>query len=449
MANDFSKGAVWKNIIAQAVPLTMAQLVQLTYNVIDRIYLGHIQGIGSMALTGVGLTFPIITIIAAFSNCFGQGGTPIFSISRGAGEEEKARHVMGNSFTLLLISGVILTIFCMMFKRPILFLFGASEASYVYADAYLRIYLIGTIFSMITAGMNGYINAQGFPRIGMGTTMIGAVLNMILDPVFIFVLKMGVSGAALATIISQAVSCIWVLRFLTGEKVLLRLERKYMKLDPELDKKITILGTPLFIVQATNCAVQVACNSTLHTFGGDLYVGVMTILNSVRELLSLPINGIANGSLPVLGYNYGARKYDRVKQGIRFQALLGTAYTAAAWGFVLLAARPLVSLFTSDPAMIAAGIPALHLYFFGFIFMALQFTGQITFQSLGCAKRAIFFSIFRKVIIVVPLTLMLPRMGFGVNGVFMAEPISNVIGGAACFLTMYFSLYRKLGKENM
>ena len=447
MANDFSQGKVWKNIIAQAVPLTMAQLVQLTYNVIDRIYLGHLKGVGSLALTGIGLAFPVITIITAVALCLGGGGTPIFSIARGAGEEEKARRVMGNSFFLLLSSSIVLFALCMLCKRPLLFLFGASEASYVYANAYLRIYLLGTLFSMTTLGMNGYINAQGFPRVGMGTTVIGAVLNIILDPVFIFGLGMGVSGAALATVISQAVSFLWVMRFLTGKKALLRLERRYIHAEAALTRRIITLGTPLFIMQATNGLVQIACTKTLHIYGGDLYVGVMTILNSVRELLSLPINGLSNGALPVLGFNYGAKKYDRVKQGIRFQAFLGIAYTAAAWGFVLLAARPLVSLFTSDPEMLAAAVPALHLYFFGFVFMSLQFAGQIVFQSLGCAKRAIFFSIFRKVVIVVPLTLMLPSMGFGVNGVFMAEPISNVIGGTACFLTMYFSLYRKLGKE--
>ena len=447
MANDFSQGKVWKNIIAQAVPLTMAQLVQLTYNIIDRIYLGHLKGIGSLALTGIGLSFPVITIITAVALCPGGGGTPIFSIARGAGEEDKARRVMGNSFFLLLSSSIVLFAVCMLCKRPLLFLFGASDASYIYANAYLRIYLLGTIFSMVTLGMNGYINAQGFPRVGMGTTVIGAVLNIILDPVLIFGLRMGVSGAALATVLSQAVSFLWVMRFLTGKKALLRLERRYIHAEPALTKRIITLGTPLFIMQATNGLVQIACTKTLHIYGGDLYVGVMTILNSVRELLSLPINGLSNGALPVLGFNYGARKYDRVKQGIRFQSFLGIAYTAAAWGFVLLTSRYLVSLFTSDPEMITAAVPALHLYFFGFVFMSLQFAGQIVFQSLGCAKRAIFFSIFRKVVIVVPLTLMLPSMGFGVNGVFMAEPISNVVGGLACFLTMYFSLYRKLEKE--
>ena len=354
---------------------------------------------------------------------------------------------MGNSFFLLLSSSIVLFAVCMLCKRPLLFLFGASDASYIYANAYLRIYLLGTIFSMVTLGMNGYINAQGFPRVGMGTTVIGAVLNIILDPVLIFGLRMGVSGAALATVLSQAVSFLWVMRFLTGKKALLRLERRYIHAEPALTKRIITLGTPLFIMQATNGLVQIACTKTLHIYGGDLYVGVMTILNSVRELLSLPINGLSNGALPVLGFNYGARKYDRVKQGIRFQSFLGIAYTAAAWGFVLLTSRYLVSLFTSDPEMITAAVPALHLYFFGFVFMSLQFAGQIVFQSLGCAKRAIFFSIFRKVVIVVPLTLMLPSMGFGVNGVFMAEPISNVVGGLACFLTMYFSLYRKLEKE--
>ena len=447
MANDFSKGSVKKNIISQAIPLVLAQITQLLYNVVDRVYIGHLPVADSMALTGIGLVFPITTLIAAFTNLFGMGGTPLFAIARGAKDEEKARKILGNTFSLLLICSVVLLGACYIFREPVLFLFGASKNSYTYADDYLKIYLIGTPFLMLSTGLNGFINAQGFPKIGMLTTAIGAVLNLALDPLFIFAFEMGVKGAAIATVISQIVSAVWVLKFLTGKKALLKIERKFMKIEPRLVGKITSLGLSAFIVQATNCAVQVVCNATLKTFGGDLYVGIMTVINSVRDILQLPIQGITHGAQPVLSYNFGAREYSRVKQGIKFMAFLGIAYTAIAWIFVLLAPRLLISAFTDDLTMIENGIPALHIYFFGFIFMAFQFTGQSTYQALGYSRRAIFFSLLRKAIIVIPLTIFLPQISFGVDGVFLAEPISNALGGIACFATMYFTVYRKLGKN--
>lgn len=442
--NDFTKGSVWKCMIAQAVPLTIAQLVQLLYNVVDRIYLGHMGDGSSLALTGVGLTFPIITLIMAFTALFGMGGVPLFSIARGGDDEEKAERILGNSFVLLAISAVVLNIVCYMFCRPILFLFGASEASYVFAAEYLRIYLIGTIFSMLTTGLNGYISAQGFPKIGMLTTVLGAVTNIILDPVFIFGLNMGVKGAALATIIGQAISAMRVLRFLIGKRALIRLRRKSLRLDKEIIKNIFRLGTSNFIMQGTNCIVQVACNSTLQSYGGDVYVGIMTVLNSVREIFSLPVNGIVNGAQPVLSFNYGAKRNDRVKAGIRFSTLIGTVYTTIAWLVVVVFPRFWFGIFSGDVELTDAGISALRIYFFGFVFMSFQFAGQSTFQALGDAKHAIFFSLLRKAIIVVPLTLILPMSGFGVNGVFLAEPISNAIGGLACYITMRITVYRKL-----
>lgn len=444
MTTDFSKGKVWCNIIAQAIPLILAQLVQILYNVVDRIYIGHLPGENNIALTGVGLTFPIITLIMAFTCLFSMGGNPLFAIARGAHEEDKAEKIMGNVFSLLLICSVIIMIVCYLFRKPILYLFGASDASYVYADAYLKIYLIGTPFAMLTSGMNGFINGQGFPRMGMLTTIIGAVLNLILDPIFIFVFDMGVSGAALATIISQIVSAIWVILFLTGSKAILHIKRKYFPIDISLFKEIISLGMAGFIMQGTNCLVQIVCNATLQNWGGDLYVGVMTVLNSVREMLTLPVFGISNGAQPVLGYNYGAKEFDRVKAGIRFTSIAGICYTSLAWIFVMICPKVLISIFSNDAAMLEIGPSALNLYFFGFFFMAFQFAGQSVFQALGKAKRAIFFSLFRKAIIVVPLTLLLPGLGLGVNGVFLAEPISNAIGGIACFATMWLTLYRKL-----
>ena len=443
LTSDFSKGSVSRNIIAQALPLTLAQLVQLLYNIVDRIYIGHLRTGGSIPLTGVGLTFPIITLIAAFTSLFGTGGTPLFSIARGKGDTQRAEKILGNVFSLLCVSSFFIIIISYIFKKPILYLFGAGDASYVYANAYIKIYLLGTVFSMLTTGLNSFINAQDFPKTGMMTIIIGAVLNIILDPIFIFAFNMGVEGAAAATVISQAVSAIWVLRFLTGKKAELKIKRENVIIVPKIVKEILSLGLSGFIMQGTNCLVQVVCNSTLQLYGGDLYVGIMTVLNSVREVLSLPVSGISGGAQPVLGYNYGAKKYDRVKNGIRFTSIIGITYTALAWLVVILFPEYIIKIFTSDADILSAGISAMHIYFFGFIFMAFQFAGQTSFQALGLAKQAIFFSLFRKAVIVFPLTILLPKFGMGVTGVFAAEPISNAIGGLSCFFTMYFTVYRK------
>lgn len=441
---DFSKGPVWKCIIAQAVPLTVAQLVQLLYNVVDRIYLGHLGDGNSIALTGVGLTFPIVTLIMAFTALFGMGGVPLFSMARGDKDDVKASKILGNAFALLVTTAVILTCLCMVFRKPILFAFGASEASYIYADEYLKIYLWGTLFSMTATGLNGYINAQGFPKVGMFSTIIGAVINIVLDPVFIFGLDMGVSGAALATIISQACSAVRVLRFLTGKKAAVPLKVQNIKIQEEISLDIFKLGTANFIMQGTNCLVQIVCNSTLQGYGGDIYVGIMTVANSVREIFMLPISGLISGAQPVISFNYGAKEYKRVKDGIRFNTFMGASYTMFAWLLVIAFPRFWFGLFSDDLQMANIGISALKIYFFGFVFMAFQFAGQSTFQALGDAKHAIFFSLLRKAFIVVPLTLVLPIMGFGVNGVFLAEPISNVIGGLASYITMRLTIYKTL-----
>ncbi len=442
--NDFSQGSVKKRIIEQAIPLTLAQVVQMLYNLVDRIYIGHLPEIGELALTGVGITFPITVLIMAFTGLFGVGAVPLFSIARGQAKDEEAENIMGNAFTLLMISSVVLFVVCYLFRRPVIFLFGASEASYVYADEYLRISLFGTAFSMLVTGMNGFINAQGFPKFGMLTTILGAVINIVLDPIFIFGFDMGVAGAALATVISQVFSAVWVLKFLTGKKAILRLKKECLYLKSRLVKSIAGLGVTSFVMQGSNCLVQVVCNNSLQVYGGDLYVGIMTILNSVRELVMLPVMGISSGSQPVLGFNYGAGKNDRVKEGIRFMTLIGGIYTVIAWLLVILLPKQLIQIFSGDEQTIVEGAKALYIYFFGFVFMAFQFSGQSTFQGLGMKKQAVFFSMLRKVIIVTPLTILLPMVGFGVNGVFLAEPISNIIGGLTCFVTMWKTVYKKL-----
>lgn len=442
---DFSKGPVWKCIMSQALPLTIAQLVHLLYNVVDRIYIGHMEEGTSIALTGIGLTFPVITLIMAFTALFGNGGVPLFAMARGAGDEDKAGKILGNSFALLLVSSVILTTLGYIFSKPVLFAFGASEESFVYARDYLNVYLIGTVFSMITTGMNGYISAEGFPKIGMVSIILGAVVNIILDPVFIFVFRMGVKGAALATIISQTISAIWVLAFLFGKRAIIPLRKENIRIKKDITKDIFKLGTSNFIMQGTAFLVQVSCNTTLQLFGGDMYVGIMTVANSIREIFMLPVNGIVNGAQPVISFNYGAGDYERTKSGIKFNTYLGAIYTLVAWALVLIFPKVWFGIFSDDASMAEAGATALRVYFFGFVFMALQFAGQSTFQAVGDAKHAIFFSLLRKAIIVVPLTLLLPRMGLGVMGVFLAEPISNIIGGTASYLTMRLTVYKKLG----
>jgi len=441
---DFSQGPVWRRVLDQAGPLIVAQLVHLLYNVVDRIYLGHMGDGSGMALTGVGLTFPIVTLIMGFAALFGTGGVPLFSMARGAGDEERAGRILGNSCTLQLMSSAVLMAVGYLFMRPILFAFGASEDSFVYAKAYLDIYLMGTAFSMLATGLNGYINAQGFPRMGMLSIVIGAAVNIALDPVFIFVLHMGVRGAALATVISQALSALWVLRFLTGKQTIIPLKRENMALQGGIVRDIAKLGTASFIAQGTTCLVQIACNATLQQFGGDLYVGVMTVVNSVREVFLLPVHGITNGSQPVTSFNYGAKRYERVLQSIRFSTLICGAYTLLAWVLVLLLPQLFFGIFSDDAAMMEAGVTALRLYFFGFVFMAFQFAGQSAFVALGDARHAIFFSLLRKVIIVVPLTLLLPRLGLGVKGVFLAEPVSNILGGTVCYLTMRLTQLKRI-----
>lgn len=441
--NDFSRGSMARNIIRMAVPMTVAQLINILYNVVDRMYLGRLPG--HLALTGLGLCLPIISILMGFANLCGMGGAPLCSICRGKGEREEAEHIMGNSFALLLLFGTGLTALCLLFRRPILYLFGASDLTFPYANDYLTIYLLGTLFVMISLGMNPFINAQGFSRMGMVTVAVGAVVNIVLDPILIFGMGMGVRGAALATVIAQGCSALWVMRFLTGKRALLKLRLPALRLRWERVKQILSLGASGFVMSMTNSLVQALCNATLEACGSELYVGVMTVINSVREVISMPVQGITHGCQPVLGYNYGAGEYDRVRQGIRFTTVLTIGYSTAVWLLVLLFPEALIRVFNDEADLIAAGIPAFRLYFAAFFCMSFQFVGQSVFVALGRSRNAIFFSLLRKAFIVAPLTLLLPAAGLGVDGVFLAEPISNVVGGLACILTMYAAVYRPLG----
>lgn len=442
---DFSHGSVYRNILEVAVPMTFAQLLNLLYNIVDRMYIGRIPEVGTLALTGVGLCFPIITLITAFTYLFGNGGAPLCAMERGRGNDEEAEKLMGNTFTMLLITGVILMVIGFVFYKPILYLFGASDVTFPYAGEYITVYLFGTLFVMISLGMNPFINSQGFGNMGMLTVLLGAVMNIVLDPLFIFVFGMGVRGAAVATVLSQFISAAWVLRFLTGKRAVLHLKKEAMKIQWRRVRNIMALGVSGFIMAFTNSLVQIVCNATLQVYGGDLYVGIMTVLNSVREIFTMPVMGLTNGASPVMSYNYGERAYGRVKKAIGFITVVCAAYTLVAWGILQVIPEFFIHLFNSEPELVSKGVPALHIYFFGFVFMALQFSGQSVFVALGKARKATFFSLFRKVIIVVPLTILLPMLdSLGVDGVFWAEPISNLLGGCACFFTMLLTVLPEL-----
>ncbi len=443
--HDFTKGSTAASIVRLSLPMILAQLVNVLYNIVDRMYLGRMPGDGRLALTGVGVAFPIITIINAFANLCGSGGAPLCSIERGRGDEKKAEQIMGNSLTLLVFFGILLTVAGYFLKTPLLYLFGASDETIPYANAYMDVYLAGNLFVMLGLGMNPFIESQGFAKTGMLTVVIGAFLNLILDPVFIFSLNMGVQGAAAATILSQLVSALWVLSFLSSRKAILRLRLPALRLKAGLVKQILALGLSGFTMSVTNSLVQIFCNASLQFYGGDLYVGAMTIIYSVREVVQMPMQGFTQGAQPVLGYNYGAGENGRVKEGIRFIRRVTLLYAVALWAVLILFPQIIVRLFNKEAELLEVSVISMRWHFALFFFMAFQYVGQTVFVSLGKAKQAVFFSLFRKAILGVPLILILPHLwGLGIYGVLAAEPVTNIIGGLACYFTMMALVWRKL-----
>ncbi|MBE5998580.1 MAG: MATE family efflux transporter [Eubacteriales bacterium] len=449
---DFENGSVFRNILQTSFPMLVAQVLSLLYSIVDRIYIGRIPETGTAALGGVGLCFPVIILVTGFSNLYGLGGAPLCSIERGRGDRDGAELVMNVAFFMMLGTAIVLTVAGELFCPLLLRLFGAGPGNYMYASAYMRIYLLGTVFAMIATGLNPYINAQGYARTGMLTVVIGAVTNIVLDPLFIFVLHLGVRGAALATILSQFLSAVFVLRFLTRLDTELKL--RYLTLHDfvtkhlELAGDIVSLGMSSFVMQCTNSLVSICCNRVLSTTGGAdsaLYVSIMTIITSIRQLLDTPVLANGEGTSPVISYNYGAGRYRKVRRAILIMTIVGVGYTALMWVFVLIRPSLFISVFSSDTSILEKAVPALHMYFFAFVFQALQISGQTTFKALNKKRQAIFFSIFRKVIIVVPLTFLLPTVfGMGPMGVFMAEPVSNFVGGTACFVTMVCTVLPEL-----
>ena len=444
---DFENGTVTGNILEAALPMLVAQILNLLYNIVDRIYIARIAEVGTAALGAVGLCFPLIVIITAFANLFGNGGAPLFAIQRGQKDERKAVAIMNTSFTMVCASAIVLMVVGFLFARPILILFGASDNSLVYALPYMMIYLLGTLPSMVAVGMNPFINAQGYSLIGMCSVAVGAGANLLLDPLFIFGLGFGVRGAAIATVLSQCLSAIFVFYFLTkkSELKVRLLKKNEIAACMGYEKNIISLGMAGFIMQLTNSLVTICCNNVLSVTGGDIYISVMTIVSSVWQLVETPIHAMSEGSSPILSYNYGARRPIRVRKAGMVMGAMILAYSAVIWSIIILEPRPLIRIFSSDVQLTKDAVPALNQYFAAFIFMDLQYMGQTVFKSLNKKKQAIFFSLLRKVFIVVPLTYLMPyALHMGTDGVFLAEPVSNVIGGTLCFATMLITVLPEL-----
>ncbi|MDR0862405.1 MAG: MATE family efflux transporter [Oscillospiraceae bacterium] len=444
---DFATGSVRAHILRLAVPMTVAQLVNILYSIVDRMYLGRMQDTGMLALTGIGIVMPVISILTSVASLCGTGGAPLCSIARGRGDNDEAERIMGTSFSLLLILGVVMTTVVIALKEPLLILFGASGETLPYAEDYLTIYTLGTIFVMIGLGLNPFVNSQGAAKRGMMTVTLGAAVNIVLDPLFIFVFHMGIKGAALATIIAQFCSAMWVLAFLTGKKAIIRLRFNRMKLQARRVLQIVGLGMSGFCMSMTTSLIQIVCNATLQSYGGDLYVGAMTVINAVREVVFMAVNGLNNGATPVMSYNYGAQRYDRLKTAIRFSVIVTMSYALLVVIVTMAFPGALFRVFNNEPELIAVGVRAMRIYFVMFVFMSMQTSAQVVFLALGKSKRAIFFSLLRKAIIAAPLTVLLPLIGFGTDGVFFAEAISQLVGGLVCGGAMYFTLYRKLPSE--
>lgn len=441
---DLGKEPIGHLLFVLAVPSIISQVVNALYNMVDRMYIGHIPEVGATALTGVGVCFPIIMIVSAFAALMGMGGAPRASILMGKKDNEGAEKILGNCFMALVITAVILTAVVLIFKRPLLFLFGASENTIGYAESYMNIYAAGTIFVELTLGLNAFISAQGFSKISMMTVVIGAVTNIILDPVFIFGLDMGVQGAALATVISQALSAVWALKFLAGKNTVLRLKRKNFAIRKEVLAPCIGLGVAPFIMQSTESLLVLCFNSSLLKYGGDLAVGAMTILSSVMQFAMLPLQGLTQGGQPIISFNYGANNTERVKRGFKLLLISSLVYSACIWIAVQLVPGAFVSIFTNDPQLAGLSKWALRIYLAAVVLMGAQIACQQTFIAFGNSKISAFLAMFRKIIVLIPLIYILPMfMEDKVLAVFLAEPIADTI--AVLTTVTLFSLdFRKL-----
>lgn len=430
-----------------ALPAILAQVINLLYNLVDRMYIGHIAEVGSVALTGLGVTMPFIMCVSAFAALVSMGGAPRASIMMGRGNKEEAERILGNCTSMLVLVAVIVTMVSQIWGQDILLLFGASESTLPYAWAYMQIYSLGTIFVQLALGLNAFINAQGFARTGMLTVVIGAVCNIILDPIFIFGLHMGVRGAALATILSQGVSCVWIVRFLLGKETTLRIRKGNLKIRPKTVGPCIALGVAPFIMQFTESVLNICFNTSLLKYGGDVAVGAMTILSSVMQMSMLPIQGLTQGAQPIIGFNYGAKKMDRVKKTFRLLLVSCVAFTAVIWLICMILPQAFILIFTDQAELIAFTKWAIRIYMAVSVIFGVQISCQQTFIALGNAKTSVFLALLRKVILLIPLIYILPAfMGDKLMAVFLAEPVADVIAVTTTSI-LFYRTYRTLDRE--
>lgn len=446
---DFlAKEPIGRLLLKLALPTVAAQIINMLYNIVDRIYIGHIKGVGALALTGVGVCMPIIMIVTAFAALVGNGGAPRASIFMGKGENDAAEKTLGNCFTLQIMISVVLTAVLLIWNRDLLMAFGASENTIEYAVSYMNIYAVGTIFVQLTLGMNAFITAQGFAKTGMLSVLIGAVANIILDPIFIFGFGLGVRGAALATIISQATSCTWVLLFLFGKKTVLKIRVKNMGLQKKIILPSIALGLATFIMQASESVISVCFNSSLLKYGGDIAVGAMTILTSVMQFAMLPLQGLGQGAQPIIGYNYGAKNVERVKNAFWLLLKVSLSYAVLLWAFIMIFPQGFAGMFTSDPELLIFTKTALRIYTACLFLFGIQMACQMTFTSLGKAGSSIIVAVMRKFVLLIPLIYIMPVILSNKKdiAVYMAEPIADFFA-VSFTAVLFFFQFRKCMRQ--
>ena len=447
ISGQLATAPVWKLIIKLSIPAILAQIVNLLYNVVDRIYIGHMEEVGTAALTGVGLCNPIIVLISAFTMLVAQGGAPRAAIQMGKGDIKSAEKILGNCFSLLIVFAVLLTITFLIFGEKLLMVFGASEDTIIYALPYMQIYVAGSIFVMMSLGLNMFITTQGFTKISMATVLIGAVCNIVLDPIFIFAFKMGVQGAAIATIISQCISAVWVLLFLFGKKTKLRIRKENLLPKTKTILPVLALGISPFIMNATEAVINISFNSSLQKYGGDIAVGAMTICATVFQMAWVPAQGIGQGAQPIISYNYGAKNTARVKQAFKAFLMICFAYIFVFGALVELFPQFFINIFNDNPALVETAIWSIRLYGCALAFFGIQMAIQQTFIALGKAKASLFIACLRKVILLVPLIYILPNFFENkVFAVFLAEPVSDAISIITASIVFFF-VFRKEMKQ--
>lgn len=425
-------------LFSLALPAIIGQLVSLIYNMVDRMYIGHIPEIGGDALTGVGVTAPLLIIISAFSVLVGMGGAPKASIKMGEKDNEGAEEIMGNCFITLIVISVILTVFFLIFNEKLLIMFGASEKTLPYALEYMRIYTLGTVFVQLAVGMNPFISSQGFAKTSMIAVSIGAIINIVLDPIFIYGLKMNVKGAALATVISQGVSAIWVIHFLRGDKTNLKLKKENFKIRRDIMGSVLLLGLSPFVMQLTESFIIIAFNSSLQKYGGDVAVGGMTILSAAMQFTFLPLSGLTQGAQPIMSYNYGAKNKERMKDTFKHLCISTVTYSTLFWLLIMIAPQLFSKLFTNDKTIINMATQGLRIYMAGAFALGIQIACQQTFIALGNAKTSLFLALLRKVFLLIPLVLILPKIiSNKVFAVFLSEPISDIIASTVTGILFY------------